>query len=257
MRKPVVAFLLVLLLCCSACSATTGNTVAQTSTIDALLAGAYDGNMACRELLKHGDLGIGTFDHLDGEMTVLNGTVYQIKSDGRVYTPDETITTPFAAVCAFDPDYTLPLENGMDYEALKAYVDSVIANRNVFCALKITGTFKRMKTRAVPRQQKPYPPLIDVTRNQPVFDMENVSGTIAGFRCPPFVRGINVPGYHLHFISDDHKRGGHILDFELISGISQMDVCNRFLLILPEKGEGLEDLDLSKDRSKELEHVEQ
>lgn len=223
----------------------------------ALLAGAYDGNMTCRQLLKHGDLGLGTFDHLDGEMAILNGKVYQIKADGNVYTPSETITTPFASVCEFNPDYSLPLKRGTDYEALKTYVNNVIPNQNVFCAIKITGIFKRMKTRSVPRQQKPYPPLAEVTKNQPVFDMENISGTIVGFRCPPFVKGINVPGYHLHFISDDRRKGGHILAFELISGVCQMDICNRFLLILPEKGEGLGHLDLSKDRSTELEHVEQ
>ena len=49
----------------------------QTSTIDALLAGAYDGETTCRELQRHGNLGIGTFDHLDGEMVLSDGIMYQ------------------------------------------------------------------------------------------------------------------------------------------------------------------------------------
>jgi len=249
--------LAVLVLLSASCSATHRNTVAQTSTIDALLAGVYDGNMTCRELLEYGDFGLGTFDHLDGEMAVLDGEVYQVKADGKVYTPSETITTPFATVCDFNPDYTLPLAKGTDYEALKKCVNTAVPNRNIFCAIKVTGVFRKMKTRSVPRQQKPYPPLVEVTKNQPVFNMENISGTIIGFRSPPFVTGINVPGYHLHFISDDHGTGGHILSFELVSGVSELDICNRFLLILPEKGEGLENLDLSKNRSDELQNVEQ
>ena len=257
MRKTVLFLLIVLAVLCSSCSSTNRNTVTQTSTIDALLAGVYDGSMTCRQLLKHGDFGLGTFDHLDGEMIVLNGKVYQIKADGKIYTPSETMTTPFAAVCEFKPDHSLPLERSTDYKALKVRVNNVIPNQNVFCAIKITGIFKNMKTRSVPRQQKPYQPLVEITKNQPVFDMENISGTVVGFRCPPFVKGINVPGYHLHFISDDCRKGGHILAFELISGVCQMDTCNQFLLILPEKGEGLGRLDLSKDRSAELEHVEQ
>jgi acetolactate decarboxylase len=39
----------------------------------ALLAGVYDGNVTIRELLRHGDFGLGTFNALDGEMLVLDG----------------------------------------------------------------------------------------------------------------------------------------------------------------------------------------
>ena len=37
----------------------------------------------------------------------------------------------------------------------------------------------------------------------------------------------------------------------------QMDVLDRFFMILPEGGQGLETLNLSKDRTEELEKVEQ
>ncbi|MCF7976024.1 MAG: acetolactate decarboxylase, partial [Phycisphaerae bacterium] len=58
------------------------NTVTQYSTIDALLAGAYDGVASCGDVLEYGDLGIGTFDKLDGEMVVLDGVVYQVPASG-------------------------------------------------------------------------------------------------------------------------------------------------------------------------------
>ena len=32
-----------------------------------------------------------------------------------------------------------------------------------------------------------------------------------GFRFPDYVEGIEVAGYHLHFISADRSRGGHVL----------------------------------------------
>ena len=112
-----------------------------------------------------------------------------------------------------------------------------------------------MKVRSVPKQTKPYPPLADVTQHQAVFEYTNVTGTVLGFRCPAFVKGVNVPGYHLHFISKDRKTGGHILDFSSAGGTLQLDACNRFYMVLPEK-EQLGTLDLSKDRSKELEKVE-
>ena len=66
-----------------------------------------------------------------------------------------------------------------------------------------------------------------------------------------------MPGYHLHFLSDSKTFGGHLLGFEMERGRCMVDVCNKFVLILPENQETLKSVDLSKDRSKELERVEQ
>ena len=86
--------------------------------------------------------------------------------------------------------------------------------------------------------------------------MNDVSGVIVGFRTPQFVKGVNVPGCHFHFLSDDRTQGGHILDFELIEGSCKVDLCNKFLLLLPEN-DSLKDIDLSQDKSAELHKVEQ
>ena len=56
--------------------------VFQSSTINALLKGVYDGEVSFGELKRNGDFGIGTFNALDGEMIGLDGTFYQIKVDG-------------------------------------------------------------------------------------------------------------------------------------------------------------------------------
>jgi acetolactate decarboxylase len=231
--------------------------VYQASTIDALVAGVYDGEMSYDSMMKHGDFGIGTFDGLDGEMLLLDGELFQIKSDGKVYRPSSTVKTPFAAVCNFAADTSLDLQAGTDFPGLKTLLAERFPNQNLFYAIKITGKFKAMLTRAVPGQKKPYPPLQVVTRVQPEFPMQNVSGTIVGFRCPPYVKGINVPGYHLHFISDDRTQGGHILSFDMISGACQVDMLDQYSLALPTKTQGFAETDLSKDRSKELEEAEQ
>jgi acetolactate decarboxylase len=256
LKKYLIGIAIGIYLFCFGCSAPINNRITQTSTIDALLAGLYDGNISCRELLRYGDLGIGTFDRLEGEMIMMNGKIYQVKADGNVYTPDLNIKTPFASVCKFSADVTIPLSDGLDYDALEKLIDQSIPNQNLFYAIRIEGKFARMKTRSVPAQRKPYLPLAEVTKNQPEFSMENVSGTIVGFRCPPYVKGINVPGYHLHFISSDFKQGGHVLRFEITSGACDIDLVNQFLLILPEDQEAFKKMDLSKDRSKELEQVE-
>ena len=238
------------------CSTLPKNTITQISTIDALLAGVYDGHLSCSDLVKNGNFGLGTFNGLDGEMIVLDGKVYQVKSDGRVYTPPPETTTPFAAVSNFEAEKTFEVKKGLDFEALKKRIDAEAPEMNIFCGVKIKGRFTRMKTRSVPGQKKPYPPLVEVTKNQPVFNMENVSGTIVGFRCPAYVKGINVTGYHLHFLSDDLTQGGHILSFTADNGKISIDTYNKFFLILPEKNEAFDKTDLKIDRGDELKKVE-
>ena len=255
MKKFFTGFVLSVCLICIGC-ANVSNTVTQTSTIDALLAGHYDGQMSCGQLLQYGDLGIGTFDKLDGEMVVLDGKVYQVKADGKIYRPDPNIKTPFASVCKFCADETIVIKEDADFEGLEKLIDDAIGNGNVFCAVKIEGEFSYMKTRSVPAQSKPYPELADVAKRQAVFEMEDVHGSIVGFRCPEFVKGVNVPGYHLHFLSEDKTQGGHILACNMKSGTVMIDVCGKFLLILPDGNSSFADLDLTKDRTEELDAVE-
>lgn len=213
--------------------------------------------MTCRKLLTKGNFGIGTFDHLDGEMLILDGEVFQIKSDGKVYRPSLDLTTPFAAVCRFSPQNSFALPGRAGMEVIKKFLDEKVPDKNTFCAIKIKGTFRKMHTRSVPSQEKPYPPLADVASNQPEFIMRNISGTIVALRSPPFVSGIGVPGYHMHFISNDQTQGGHVLGFELTRGTAFTDTCNDFHLLLPEGQRDFHQLDLSKDRSQELKQVEQ
>ncbi len=251
MKKGIVLILLLLV----GCATPQRNTITQISTIDALLASAYDGQMTLDQLCKYGDLGIGTFDALDGELILLDHQVYQACADGTVKLMPTNATTPFASVVNFMPDLTPCLKNVLTEKTFQTAVDELAPNQNLFLAVRFDGYFTSMKVRSVSKQEKPYPPLAEVAQHQAVFEYIGVSGTILGFRCPSFVKGINVSGYHLHFISDDKTKGGHILDFTTIGGNLQLDTCNRFYMVLPEQ-EQFAVLDLSKDRSTELEKVE-
>lgn len=246
---------LVILLWAAGCAHPVVDTMVQTSTIDALLAGVYDGDQTLGWVLEQGDLGLGTFQHLDGEMVVLDGEIFQVRADGRVYRPDLKGLTPFAEVCRFNPEQSFAVIEGTDMAGFEALVDRQAPDQNDFCAIRMDGHFKRMKTRSVPAQVKPYPPLKVVAEKQAVFDMENVAGTVLGFRSPPFMKGTGVPGYHLHFISQDRTRGGHILAFETVTGTTQVDMLDRFVMLLP-RTEGFAEADLSGNRQEELKKVE-
>lgn len=260
MKLKVFKFLLLSVLIVvglTACVSWPENTISQVSTIDALLAGVYKGEMNMNELLAMGNMGIGTFNYLDGEMIVLDGKVYQAKANGKVYTPTMQTKTPFASIVNFQPESRLLLDKDVNYQDLKKLLDKIAPKQNLFYAFKIKGKFKSMKTRSVPRQKEPFPPLAQVVKKQPIFKMQNISGTIVGFRCPAYVKGINVPGYHLHFISDDRKHGGHILQFEMRKGASlEIDCANKFFMLLASSNNAFNTANLKIDRTNELHRVE-
>ena len=228
--------------------------VIQVSTIDALMTGVYDGPTTLKDLSGLGDFGIGTFNSLDGEMALIEGTFFQVTGSGDVNKPGPSTRTPFATVTFFNPENKYQV-TGLSFEELKSMADSLMKSPNLFYALRVEGTFNSVKTRSVPAQTKPYLPLVEVTSNQHEFETDTITGILSGFYCPPFVKGVNVPGYHLHFISEDHSFGGHVLGFELGKGILEMDQIDRFRLILP-LDEGFLEADLTDDLSEELEDVE-
>lgn len=233
----------------------TNDVLFQTSTINALLAGVYDGEVTYQELGQHGDFGIGTFNALDGEMIALDGKFHQIKADGVAYPVDGSIKTPFAVVTSFEPDRTVLLDKAVDYEQLEQYLDSLLPGKSIFYAIRITGTFEYIKTRSVPGQKRPYPKLVEVVKNQPIFEFSNVEGDMVGFRCPAYVEGINVPGYHIHFITKDRKAGGHLLACRMKDVKIEIDYTSEFYMVLPETGE-FHEVDLGEDKQAELEKVE-
>ena len=227
----------------------------QTSTINALLEGVYDGEITYEELRQHGDFGIGTFNSLDGEMIGLDGKFYQIKVDGVAYPVSSSLKAPFAAVTFFEPDKSVLLSQGLDYNQLTKYLDNLLPTKNIFYAVKIEGVFGYIKTRSVPKQNQPYPPLVEVVKNQPTFEFHDVEGIIVGFRCPVYVEGINVPGYHLHFITEDKKAGGHLLECQIKNARVEIDYTSEFYMALPESSEFYK-VNLAKEKQTELEKVE-
>ncbi|WP_342304795.1 acetolactate decarboxylase [Methanolobus sp. ZRKC5] len=227
----------------------------QFSIIDALLEGVYDGEISCGELKSKGDFGLGTFDNLDGEMLELDGIIYQVKADGQIYEVEDSVTSPFAAVTFFETDIENIIDEQMNSQQLAEHITALLPSQNVMYAVKITGKFDYMKTRSVAGQEKPYPRLVEVTKDQSVFEFNDTEGTIVGYWMPEYVDGINVPGYHLHFITQDRTGGGHILDYTISSGTVEIDSTDNFYLELPTNNNYLSK-GLSQDIEGELEEAE-
>jgi acetolactate decarboxylase len=227
----------------------------QVSTIDALLIGDYEGSVTFSDLRSYGDFGLGTFDALDGEMVAFEGTFWQVLADGTVTAVPGTMTTPFSVVTWFDPDQTFSLDGPVNLTGIEAAVDAHVTSPNYFFAVLVDGTFDSVTVRSVPRQEEPYPPLADAVLNQSVYTYTSVEGALVGFWSPAYISGINVPGYHLHFISDDRTMGGHVLGCTLRSGDVALDTTPRFTMVLPDTI-SFSSADLTGDRTDELATVE-
>jgi acetolactate decarboxylase len=205
----------------------------QTSTMSALLDGVYDGEVTVGELLRHGDFGLGTFNHLDGEMLVLDGVCHHLRADGSATAAQDDELTPFATVTWFTADADVTVPPATDRSGLTALVDRSVTSENLVYAIRITGTFSEIHTRTVMEQTPPYPRLDEATKGQKETTLRNMSGTLAGFRTPAYEQGISVPGYHLHFLDDDRRHGGHALDFRMEKGRVQLSTQSDLHLSLP------------------------
>ncbi|HOO78235.1 MAG TPA: acetolactate decarboxylase [bacterium] len=200
--------------------------------VNALLRGLYRSPTAVASVLRRGDFGLGTFNDLDGEMIVLDGSVFRVGSDGAVSPVDPRTPTPFACVTFFRPDSSEGLD-GRDFaESFNGVLERLIPSPNLFYALRIDGDFSRVRVRAVSRQASPRP-LVEAAGEQAEFVFENVSGTLAGFFAPDFMPALSPPGFHLHFLDADRKRGGHLLEVEARAVTVSLQHLSELALALP------------------------
>ena len=230
-------------------------TLFQYSTIDGLLAGLYDGELTVGDIPSKGDFGLGTFNGLDDEMIVVDGTVFQARAGGAVTVASAATRVPFTSVTFFDADQTAPLLEGLNLEDLEALLDALAPNPNIFHGIRIDGQFALVKLRVAPKQNKPYAPLAQVIEQQEVFELRNVAGTLVGIRAPGYLSGLNVPGYHFHFLTGDRLRGGHVFGVVTTRGTIQVDNTAQFTVALPQSLQ-FAGLDLDKQREEELRKVE-
>lgn len=232
-----------------------GGSIYQYSIIDSLLAGNYDGELTIAELKKHGDTGLGTFNRLDGEMVFIDGEVYKINAEGTAIKIADSELTPFTVAALFKTDKIIKLDSVNSLEELNNKISEAIGSENIFYVIRIDGKFLKMRTRSVPAQTKPYPPLKKVVKAQSIFGFKDVTGTMIGIKSPTYVKGIGVPGYHWHFINKDRTAGGHVLNCSFSNLAAKVGTYNNFKLQLPETRSFL-DSKFEKNREKELKEVE-
>jgi acetolactate decarboxylase len=230
------------------------HTLYQVSTSTALVEGIYQGAVRIGTLREHGDLGLGTFENLDGEMAVVDGHFFQVRGDGSVRECDDDDLSPFAVITHFAPDVEVTVDRCPDLSQLASRFDGLRNSDNLFFALRVDGHFDYVHARAMCRTDDGVP-LVQAAAVQPEFEFRDISGTLVGFWTPEYARTFNVPGYHFHFLSSDRKSGGHLLQCCGSDLHLQLQGEGDYRLALPETEEFLK-ADLRRDPAADLAKAE-
>ena len=222
--------------------------------MNALVQGILREDKTLLQVLEHGNFGLGTFNDLDGEMVLVDGVFYQLRSDGSALIPNLDMGTPYACVTHFNPvkSFAAP-KNGTYSDLQKVIAESMLSN-NLIYAIRVEGTFKKIRARSVPKQDA-YRPLVDVADDQKEFNYEHISGQLVGFWTPDFMHSISVPGFHLHFLSADKAHGGHLLGLTIEDAKIWMQPLDQMSLDLPHTIEYLH-ANLDQDNSADLNKAE-
>ncbi len=226
----------------------------QVSTSGALVKGVFKGCTKVFDLKNHGDFGLGTFEDLDGELVMLDGHCYQAGAGGIAQEAEEDWSVPFATVTRFSSDRNLNLNDIDSFENLAARLDQERLSENIFSGIRLEGVFDRIDLRAACKAL-PGEDLVAATRHQSEFTFEDVEGTLVGFWTPGYAKTLNVPGYHLHFLSTDRRKGGHVLNLQARNLTASLHFETDIHMAIPET-EAFLKADLQDDPSKDLDIAE-
>lgn len=232
-----VLVVLVVLGCCVSIAAAEqiDRTIYQVSTMKALKAGVFDGTVTIKDLKKHGNVGLGTLNGLDGELIAVDGEFYQVAVDGTVRIVKDDEKVPFAIVAEFSLKRGILLAGAKDKKQLEQRLDALTPDLEIPSVIVLDGKFRAITVRSVPAQRKPYPALSKALEGQKKFELKDISGTVVGFRFPDYVGEINHPGYHFHFLSKDKKKGGHVLEVEAAGIMVKIQPASGLFVKFPPK----------------------
>jgi len=230
------------------------HSIFQLSTSGAIVNGVFQGCATVGDLKSHGDLGIGTFEDLDGELVLAGGRCFQAGVDGVTTEVADDQRVPFATVTRFRADRTTRLTGIETIDGLYERLDGLRPSENVFVALQLDGLFERVDLRAA-RKALPGEDLVTATSRQSEFGFDDIEGTLVGFWTPSYAKAVGVAGYHLHFISADRRFGGHLIDVRAAELSVGLHLETDIHVAIPET-EAFLRADLSDDPSPAMEIAE-
>ena len=235
------------------------NKIYQVSTLQALALGYSRAVINVGELLQEGDTGLGTFEDVNGEMIVMEGQCFRADQNGDVTEVSPQTGVPFAAVARLCGEQQFPLVNLPDITSVRTELTRKIEERfglNSMQVVRIDGVFEKVDARSEAPYRSHHVTLKEVlSRTQKAFLFENIRGSLVGVYFPDYMDGINMPGWHLHFLSGDRSKGGHVFDVSIREGVANVDKITNIFINLP--GEvAFDTYALKQDLQDEIKSVE-
>ena len=235
------------------------NKIYQVSTLQALALGYSRSVINAGELLQEGDTGLGTFEDVNGEMIVMDGHCYRADQNGNITVVAPETGVPFAAVAKLYGEQRFPLDNMPDITSVRTELTRKIEERfglNSMHIVRIDGVFERVDARSEAPYRSHHITLKEVLgQTQKAFLFENIRGSLVGVYFPDFMDGINMPGWHLHFLSDDKSKGGHVFDVCIREGTAKVDKISNIFINLPKEA-AFDTYSLKQDLQDEIKSVE-
>ena len=232
----------------------------QVSTLQALSMGYSRAVVSVSELLQHGDTGLGTFEDVDGEMILADGICCRARADGSVVQAPADTGVPFAAVSYLKDSRCFEIGSMPDIEKLKAELTVKIEEEfglNSMHMVRIDGLFEKICARSEYAFRSQHVTLKSILeKTQKDFFFEKICGTMVCVYFPDYMDGINAPGWHLHFLSEDKTKGGHVFDLVMKRGLVKMNKISRLEIRLPHSP-AFDTYSLKEASRDEIKHVEQ
>ena len=236
------------------------NKMLQVSTLQALVAGYTRGVITVQKLESLGTVGLGTFEGVDGEMILLDGVCYRARHDGTVTRPAPDDGVPFASVATVEGGAAFELEEAPDIDVLKRQLTCTIDEAfalNSLHVVTVKGFFSSISARSESAYRADHITLKDMlATTQREFVFENLNGTLVCVYYPDYMDGINASGWHLHFLSEDRTKGGHVFDLSLPRGRAVFHRIDRIEIQLPATP-AFDTYSLKEASQKEIAEVEQ
>lgn len=235
------------------------NKMYQVSTLQALALGYTRTVVRAEELLRKGDTGLGTFEGVDGEMIVMEGHCYRADQDGRVSEVAPETGIPFAAVARLYGEQRFALDGLPNIDSVRSELTERIEGRfglNSMHVVRIDGEFQKVDARSESPYRSHHVTLKRIlSETQKAFLFENIRGSLVGVYFPDYMDGINMPGWHLHFVSEDRTKGGHVFDVSVQTGMAMVDKISSMELDLPKEA-AFDTYALKQDLQAEIKSVE-
>jgi acetolactate decarboxylase len=232
----------------------------QVSTLQALALGYSRAVVTVGELLEHGDIGLGTFEDVNGEMIVVDGRCFRATEDGSVTEAPAEMGVPFAAVSRTTGARCLEVAGVDGVDALKTWLDLRVEEGfglNSMHIVRIDGRFPLVRARSESAYRSQHISLKEIlSTTQKDFHFEDVTGTLVCVYFPDYMDGINAPGWHFHFLSEDKTRGGHVFELVMEQGKVRLAKINRIEIQLPREA-AFDTYSLKNASEDEIKQVEQ